>query len=858
MRGRACINRLFTPCPASCCSPWERRSTLRGETVVCGSTGFLSQDGRNAKRHPWPERPRQQPNPRPPPSPADSQEALLDRALSLHQQGQLAEAETLYRTVLDQDGRNPTALKYLGAVLMQLGRPQEARPLLLIAAGHDKNDPEIFDFLGNALAQADEKQKALESFCRALSLNPTFTSAWNNLGMMHKRFNEAPQAEFCFQRALSINPKMTEALNNYGNLLRDLRRFDEAEKKYNQLLDVDPYNANGWFGLASLRKSQRRYAEAAELYLKTVKYRKNFQDAWLGLSSAYFFQGRLLDCKYAIEQALIINANNSDALDKMGTVLIQLRDYQEAEKFYKASLALDPNNASVLNNMAGLLFKSRRYREAFDTYSRCVSLHPENAMAWMNMGELARRANRPNQAMEYYKKSLEYRPDYPEAISNIGMIDIQFSDLDMAESRFRRAIEIAPDMILVRDNLLFALNYKASITAEELFREYQIYNDIVEAKTEKRFTHEAHPRPEGRRLRIGYSSPDLRAHACLFFIEALFRCHNHDRVETFAYANVSEPDVHTDRVKAYFDHWIDVVPMNDEAMAQRIHDDQIDVLVDLAGHTGGNRLPVFVMRPAPIQVSYLGYGYTTGLTSIDYYLGDENLTPPGSEPYFSESLWHLPPPMYCYELDESKTIPVNDLPALTKGYVTFGTLSRTIRLNDGVLLTWKRILDRVPNSRLRLDQKPFVEEATREKFWERLETLGIPRERVELCCTRPHWAAYHDIDITLDCWPHNAGTTTLESLWMGVPVLSKTDRPSVGRVGASLLCPLDLGEWVVDSIDEYVDKAVAYANSLPLLAELRHQLRDRVKTSAMMDPEDFVSRIENAYEQMVTTWWAGR
>ena len=342
-------------------------------------------------------------------------------------------------------------------------------------------------------------------------------------------------------------------------------------------------------------------------------------------------------------------------------------------------------------------------------------------------------------------------------------------------------------------------------------------------------------------------------------MEPIFRNHDREQFELFAYSNTANPDDHTERMKGYFDHWVDVVRMSDEEMAQRVYDDQIDILVDMAGHTAGNRLPVFAMRPAPIQASSsIGFGYTTGLKEVDYFICDENLVPAGSEAYFSEEPLRLPAPCLAYAPPRDVIPDISELPALSKGYVTFGSLTRLTRLNDPQLRIWGEILERVPGSRLRLDQKPFAYEGTREMFWERLEGLGIARDRVDLTCSSPHWDAYREIDITLDSWPHNAGTTTIESLWMGVPVLSKLDRVSVGRVGAMILEPLGLGDWLVESEEAYVAHAVAAASDLGSLAELRGELRSRLEGSALLDEVAFAQNLRAAYPRMLEALRARR
>jgi protein O-GlcNAc transferase len=386
----------------------------------------------------------------------------------------------------------------------------------------------------------------------------------------------------------------------------------------------------------------------------------------------------------------------------------------------------------------------------------------------------------------------------------------------------------------------------------ELFREYEAYNRAVASLKLRKFSHKDHSSVAGRRIRIGYSSPDLRAHASRFFMEPLFRHHDREQFELFLYCNHGRSDNHTARMKRYFDHWIDVFSLSDVAMAERIYGDQIDILIEMAGHTKGNRLSVFAMRPSPIQVaSLIGYGYTTGLKEIDYIIADKNYAPVGSEAYFSEQVWRLPAPSIVYDPPRDIAPDVSDPPALRKGYVTFGSMTRLVRLNDSVLRVWKEILNRVPDSRLRLDQKPFAVDSVRELFLRRLEGLGIPRDRVELTCSAPHWTGYHDIDISLDCWPHNAGTIIFESLWMGVPVLSKIDRPSVGCLGATILKPLGLEDWVVQDEINYIEKAVAYAGDLGALTQLRAGLRQRLDASKLLAGEILTRNLESAYRQMI-------
>ena len=537
----------------------------------------------------------------------------------------------------------------------------------------------------------------------------------------------------------------------------------------------------------------------------------------------------------------------------MGVILNELGRFDEAEASYRQAIALKPDYAEAHNNLGVTLNELARFDEAEASCEQAISLKPDFAEAYSNLGNPLKERGRLDEAEASCRQAIVFKPSLTQAHSNFGSVVQELGRFNEAAASFGRAIALEPQLFEPRNNLLFVLNYDPAVESAELVTEYEAFGEFISDLTKYHFTHEGVTPIRGRRIRVGYSSPDYKGHACRFFMEPIFRNHDRDQFELFAYSNTHNPDQHTERMRGYFDHWVDVVRMTDEEMAQRIYDDQIDILVDMAGHTKGNRLPVFAMRPAPIQASSsIGFGYTTGLSEIDYFLCDENLVPEGSEEYFSEEPYRLPAPGYAYEPPREETPEVSELPALRNGYVTFGSLTRTIRINDPLLRVWSEILEHVPNSRLRLDQKSFAHEGMRELFWQRLEGLGLPRERVELTCSTPHWNAYHDIDMTLDCWPHNAGTTTLESLWMGVPVLSKIDRASMGRIGAGALKPLGLEDWLVETAEAFVERAVSFASDIDALSKLRAELRGRVDKGPHLDAATATGHLENAYREMLS------
>ena len=356
-----------------------------------------------------------------------------------------------------------------------------------------------------------------------------------------------------------------------------------------------------------------------------------------------------------------------------------------------------------------------------------------------------------------------------------------------------------------------------------------------------------------RRLRVGYISADFRQHAVAWFAEPLLAAHDRACIELFCYAAVARPDSVTERFRALAEHWRGIAGLDDAAVAELIRRDGIDVLVDLTGHTAGSRLLVFARRPAPVQVAYLlGHGYTTGLSAMDAFLADAALAPPGAEALFSERLIRLSRIPLAYAPPDTMA-EAGPLPAVANGFVTFGYFGRTGRLNDTVIASWSRILREVPRARLTLNSAPFREPAFGDLIATRFAAHGVDRDRLELIATVPQsatWAAYGGIDIALDPFPHNAGTTTIEALWQGVPVVSLAGRPSVGRFGAMILHAVGMDNWVSDDIDGYVACAVTAATNLDKLTQVRAALRQRVADSPLCDAAGLARQVEAAYRAL--------
>jgi predicted O-linked N-acetylglucosamine transferase (SPINDLY family) len=421
-----------------------------------------------------------------------------------------------------------------------------------------------------------------------------------------------------------------------------------------------------------------------------------------------------------------------------------------------------------------------------------------------------------------------------------------------AEASYRRSLELRPDF-RTYVNFLFTMNYDPDKSAEDIYAAYGEFEEALAKPLYGAWRAHGNDRNVERRLKVGYVSPDFRRHSTRHFLLPLLAHHDRSRYEIVAYAELAKEDEITEQYRSHVDRWQPTNGLSDEALAEQVRADGIDILVDLAGHTSGNRLGVFARKPAPVSVSWLGYGYTTGVSAIDYLLTDEASAPLGSEPLFAEAPWRLATPGYVYRPAEGMG-EVSPLPALQHGQVTLGTLTRSVRINHRVVRVWAEILKRLPEARLVIDSRNYQSSEMQDALAARFATHGIGRERLDIGFRSPPWDVLRSMDIGLDCFPHNSGTTLFESLYMGVPFVTLAGRPSVGRLGSSILEGVGHPEWIARSEEEYIEQAVALASDLPKLAGIRANLRQEMQASPLMDEVGFARKVEDAYRDMFKRW----
>jgi predicted O-linked N-acetylglucosamine transferase (SPINDLY family) len=495
---------------------------------------------------------------------------------------------------------------------------------------------------------------------------------------------------------------------------------------------------------------------------------------------------------------------------------------------------------------------------AIEWHQKAVAAKPDFAQAHNSLGGALFAAKRLDEAIASFRRAVAAMPDYAEALKNLG---IALKDAGMVEGALdaqRRALSLHRSWHEVHSACLFTRHSLEVEDPMELLADHRSWDQIYASHLTGMIAPHANSRVAGRRLRVGLVSPDFKQHPVMRFLLPFLEHHNREQIELFAYAQVPEPDEWTELARKQVGHWRSLVDMPDAEAADLIRADEIDVLVDLAGHSNGNRLMVFARKPAPVQVTYLGYPGTTGLSAIDYRITDAFADPPGmTEGHHSEKLIRLAGCAWCYGPD-SQNVP-SESPATQSGVVTFGCFNNLAKVNDRTLGLWARILDAVPGSRLLLKSIGFLSMDARRRVRESLcSQSGIGEERLDIRgpedSHESHLALYREMDIALDTFPYHGTTTTCEALWMGVPVVTLAGRTHVSRVGVSLLTNVGLPELIAESEDEYVRIAVELARDVEQLVNYRSNLRDKMLGSQLLDAPSFAREIEGAFRQMWTSW----
>ncbi len=694
---------------------------------------------------------------------------------------------------------------------LQDGRPQHALALIARAAASAPDDARCQFGLGQALQALGRWHEAADAYQRVLRAQPDSLDAHMALGVALQRAGRLGPAAAAYREILARRPDDPSALGNLGTVRRELGDLEGAVELLTRAARLEPEAASHAVNL-SIALCQRRDFRAAETILRTTLARE---------------------------------PENVEAAFNLGNALRGLHRSTEAVEHYRRAVQLRPDHAEALNNLGNALMQLGEFSSAMDAFDAALHARPTYVAAINNAGCLLRMLGRSDDAEDMLRRGLAIDPDHAALYDNLGNVLKDAGALDEAIACYRRSLTIDPSNAATHSNLAYALCFQCA-DPQPILDECLRWN--------ARFA-DPLPRCEGgpardlscdRRLKIGYVSADFREHCQSLFTIPLLARHDPAAVEVFCYSSVERPDECTRRIAGLVHAWRDVRALDDVALCEAIRADRIDVLVDLTMHMARGRPLVFARKPAPVQIAWLAYPGTTGIAAMDYRLSDPRLDPDGFERHYSERTLRLADSFWCYDPLISGIDP-GPLPALERGYVTLGCLNNPCKLTDDTLRLWGPVMRALPDARLKL-MAPAGRH--RRQLLERLGAHGVDARRVEFVEFRPraeYLRTYHDIDFGLDTLPYNGHTTSLDALWMGVPIVTRVGRTCVGRGGLSQLFHLNLCELAACSDEAFVDCAVALAKDLARLVTLRRSLRTRIEGSALMDAARFARNIESAY-----------
>lgn len=765
-----------------------------------------------------------------------SVEARVGKGICLQMQGFSRQAFESFSDALTLDSKNACALTHCGILYREEGHLLEAAEACHKALLADPNYKPASENLamaltdlGTSLKLAGNVQEGLQKYYEALKADAGYAPAYYNLGVVYSEMTQYDLALQCYEKAAHHRPMYAEAYCNMGVIYKNRGDLDAAVACYERCLAVSPN-----FEIA----------------------KNNMAIALTDLGTKVKLEGDIHQGIVYYKKALLYNWHYADSLYNLGVAYGEMLKFDMAIVMYELALHFNPHCAEACNNL-GVIYKDRdNLDKAVECYQMALSIKPNFSQSLNNLGVVYTVQGKMDAAASMIEKAIMANTSYAEAYNNLGVLHRDAGNISLAIEAYERCLQIDPDSRNAGQNRLLAMNYIYEGENDKLFSAHRDWGRQF-SHLYQEFTSWRNRTDPDRPLVIGYISPDYFTHSVSYFVEAPLVYHYYSNCQVVVYSAVVKADAKTLRLKDTVlkkgGIWRDIYGIDEKVVANLVREDQVDILVELTGHTANNKLGVLACHPAPVQATWIGYPNTTGLPTIDYRFTDALADPLTTKQRHVEELVRLPGCFLCYT-PSPEAGPVVQAPALLNGFITFGSFNNLAKITSRVLRVWARILCAIPTSRLIVKCKPFCCESVRETFLTKLEELGVEALRVDLLplilLNHDHMQAYSLMDISLDTFPYAGTTTTCESLYMGVPCVTMAGTVHASNVGVTLLHQVGLEKLVAKSEDEYVSKALDLASDLPMLANTRMGLRERMLKSYLCDGNKFVRNLEGTYRSL--------
>ena len=666
------------------------------------------------------------------------------------------------------------------------------------------------------------KHEDLESACQQLlKREPDHAYGWHLAAANAMQMGKLEDALQRVNEALKLMPEEVSFLNTQGSVYRQLARMDEARDSYQRALKLDPQQFDTLYNLANLYRDSGEYDAAIDLYRQLLARDERFHSARINLADLCRQMGDFQSAEAEFRTLFELDGGTLQALFGLGQVLLEQGKHEGAESCFREVLHAAPDDPGAHFYLGNVLWSQGKISEAEVCHRQSVKLMPEFHQAWNNLGNDLRDQGEQQQALNCYRKAIELNPSYMQAHSN----------------------------------LLFELNCSTT-DGTVLLAEHRRWDEMHARPLlqQLKFSNE---RSAQRRLRIGYVSSDFCNHSVAYFIEGVLKHHDAEQFEISCYSNLLKPDDRTAVIRSLAHNWREIGHLSDDAAAQLIRSDQIDILIDLSGHTSHHRLQLFARKPAPLQVTYLGYPATTGMQVMDYRISDGVADPAYSDAFYSERLIRLPRCFIAFTPYEAAP-DVAALPVDEAGFIRFVSFNHMAKIGPDVIKLWSRLLHAVPDSRLMVKHFSFKDEGVRDHLLKLFADQDIASERIEIftwaSSCEEHLGYYRQADIALDSFPYNGTTTTCEALWMGVPVVTLAGKLHAGRVGSTLVSSVGLETLIADDEDAYIDIVRNLAADRARLREVHATLRDKMLASELCDAKSLTVALEGEFRAMWQQW----